>query len=326
AQFGMLNSLTDLGTPFPPGCLSIEIPELPQDGDAVLVNQNINVASINSSSRNATVRVLIWRVACADEGFSTVLVRLQQVGGSNAVVVPRLYAEAGIVDVPGHQAQLLLNPGSGNVGATGDFVTTGGTTWMLAVDPLSIDSTTTFLPDDYNEIFTLELNWGAFATAQPEGFRFELDRFEPSVDGPQFDNPVLNGRFSGQWVSPDRNFQGLVLQIGEQVEDNFVFAIFFTFLDGQPFWLVANSEPAPMEPGPITLDMLVLDQGGFITDASQPARDDVNLEPAGQITIRVIDCGNLAVDYDLTPIGKGSGTLPFERLIRIAGYDCNPWQ
>jgi len=326
AQNGELNLLTDLGTPFPPGCLSIDLPEQPPSDDSVLVDSSVAAPTINSNSRDGAVRIQIWRVACDDDDFSVVLVRMAQDSGPNPIVVPQVFADAGDVNLPFHEAQLLLLPGAGNVGATGGIITEGGTTWMLAVDPFSIDGATTFLPEDYNEAFTVEFNWGSFATAQPEGTRFVLDRFEPALDPPQFDAPVLNGRYSGQWIREGAEFQGLVLQIGEQIDENFIFAIFFTYLDGEPLWVVGNTDPDTLEPGAVTVPMLRLENGAFITAQSQPPGDQVSIDAAGTIEIEVIDCNTLRVNYDFVPLGQGTGSMDLDRLIRIAGYDCNPWQ
>src|SRR6056297_2298901 len=192
-QAGELNLLTDLGTPFPPGCLSIDLPEQPSDPDSLLVDNDIAVPSALSDFNDASVNVRVWRVACADEGYSVVLVRLEQIAG-NPVVIPQVYAEAGDVDRPFHEAQLLTIPAAGNVGATGGIVTNSGTTFMLAVEPVSIDGQTTFLPEDYNEQFTVEFTWEAFSGAETVNFPVLLDRFEPSLDPPQFEDTVLNGR------------------------------------------------------------------------------------------------------------------------------------
>ena len=326
AQTGELNLLTDLGTPFPPGCLSIDLPEQPRSPDSVLVDTNVAAPTINSNSRDGRVRVQIWRVACDDDDFSVVLVRLSQSGGDNPIVVPTIFAEAGDVELPFHEGQLLLLPGAGNVGATGGIITEGGTTWMLAVDPIAIDGRTEFLPADYNATFTVEFNWGSFATARPEGIRFVLLEFVPELDLPQFDQPVLNGRYSGQWTRPGAPGQGLVLQVAEQDDENFVFAIFFTYLDGQPIWVVGNTLAGLTQPGAVPIQMQTVENGAFISDPNQPPREQLDRNPAGNIEIEVIDCNTIRVNYDFSPLGKGSDTMQLERFIRIAGYDCNPWK
>jgi len=326
SQLGEINLLTDLGTPFPPGCLSIALPEAPGSGDQFLIDQVISAPTINSPSNDGSVEIHAWRVACDDDGFSVILVRMRQVGGDNPIVVPQVFADAGNVEVPFHEAQLLAVPGAGNVGATGNVITESGTTWMLAVAPISIDGATEFLPEDYNDTFTVEFNWGSFATAAPEGRVFILDQFDPLIDEPQFEEPVLNGRYSGQWTLEGAPRQGLFLTIAEQVETNFVFAIFFTYLDGQPFWMVGNTAPQLAQPGPVAIDMSTLSNGAFITDPGQPPPADIVTEDAGSIEIEVIDCNRLRVNYDFSPLGRGTGTMEMDRLARVAGYDCNPWR
>ncbi|MDT8438889.1 MAG: hypothetical protein RQ729_07780 [Wenzhouxiangellaceae bacterium] len=327
AQTGELNLLTDLGTPFPPGCLAIDLPRQAASSENILVDEFVSAPSAQGTVRDSEVRVQVWRVACADDGFSVVLVRLTQTAGRNPVVVPTVFADVGRVDVPFHEAQLITLPGSGNVGASGGILTTTGTTWMLAVQPVSIDGRTQFLPADYNNEFTLEVNWGNFSPALPEGALFTLDRFEPSVDPPQFARPVLNGRYSGQWIRPGAERQGLVLQIAEQIDANFVFAVLFTYLDGSPVWVVGNTGADQAKPGPVTIDDMVTLQGGaFITDSMQPAENDIPAVRAGSISIEPVDCNRIRVDYDFSPLGKGIGSMELQRLIRIAGYDCNPWR
>lgn len=327
AQTGELNLLTDLGTPFPPGCLSIDLPEQPSDPDSLLVDSDIDVpAVVGSVDPIATVNVRVWRVGCADEGYSVVLVRLEQIAG-NPVVTPQVYAEAGDVARPFHEANLLRIPtGGSQIGASGGIVSSAGTSYMLAVDPISLDGETTFLPEDYNEQFTLEFTWEAYSDFNNVNFPVLLDRYEPSLDPEQFSETVLNGRYTGQWVAEGRARQGLVLQIAETGDANFVFAIFFTYLDGVPVWITGNTGAALTEPGAVTVDALRFDGGSFFGDPNQVPTGAVDGTVIGEFTIRAVDCNTIQLDYDFTDIGEGSGTLQMTRLVRVAGYDCNPWE
>lgn len=327
-QAGELNLLTDLGTPFPPGCLSIDLPEQPADPDSVLVDNDITAPTVPGSlDPTADINVRIWRVGCADDGYSVVLVRLEQVAGAFPVVTPQVYAEAGDAVGPEHVANLLTIPTGGDqVGASGGIVTNAGTTYMLAVEPISLRGDKTFLPEDYNEQFTVEFAWDAYSDASNVFFSVLLDRYEPVLDPPQFEDTVLNGRYSGQWILPGTPKTGLVLQIAENGDENFVFAIFFTYRNGEPFWIVGNTLSSLTQPGPVTIDMLESVNGEFISRPNQPADGDVPFADAGQITIRAKDCNTLEVDYDFSPLGEGAGSFDLERLIRIAGYDCNPWE
>lgn len=325
AQTGELNVFTDLNVPFPPGCLAIDIPEQAASADNLLVNQIVAMPSINSTIRDEDVLVQAWRVACDDDGFSVVLVRLDPVADDALVLVPQVFVDVGTSQTPFFEGQLIKLPGTGNLGASGSILPVDGSTWMLGVNPVSIDGNRLFLFEDYNEQFTLELNWGSYSPAQTEGVLFVLDRFEPLLDPTQFDQPVLHGRYSGQWVLEGAPRQGLVLQIAERINDNFVFAIFFTYLDGQPVWVVGNSSAGPVQPGAVTIPMQTLQGGAFVADPDQPLRDEVIPSAAGSISVVPINCNRLRVDYDFTPLGFGTGTLEMDRLVRIAGHDCNPW-
>lgn len=328
AQTGELNLLTDLGTPFPPGCLSIDLPEQPSDPDSVLVDNDITVPTVVGSNQpTADINVKIWRVGCADEGYSVVLVRLEQVSGSDLVVTPLVFAEAGDVFEPEHVANLLTIPTGGDqVGASGGIVTNVGTTYMLTVEPINVFGDKTFLPEDYNEQFTVEFTWAAYSDLESVDFDVVLDRFEPSLDPPQFDEPVLNGRFTGQWVAEGRERQGLVLQVAETGDANFLFAIFFTYLDGAPLWVTGNTTAIQFQPGPISVDALRFDGGEFFADPNQPPASAIDATTIGAFTISVIDCNTIQLDYDFTDIGEGTGSLVMTRLVRVAGYDCNPWE
>ena len=301
AQTGELNVFTDLNVPFPPGCLSIDIPETAASAENLLVDQLVAMPSVNSTTRDENVRVQAWRVACDDDGFSVVLVRLDPVDDNALVLVPQVFVDIGDVQNPFFEGQLIKLPGSGNLGASGSILPVDGSTWMLGVNPVSIDGSRLFFFDNYNEEFTLELN--------PR----------------QFEQPVLNGRYSGQWTLAGAPRQGLVLQIAERISDNFVFAIFFTYLEGQPVWVVGNSTAGPVQPGAVNIPMATLQGGAFISDPNQPLRDEVIPSSAGSISVVPIDCNRLRVDYDFTPLGFGTGTLELDRLVRIAGHDCNPW-
>lgn len=327
AQTGELNLLTDLGTPFPPGCLSIDLPEEPSDPDSVLVDNDILVPTVPGfSSDTALINVQIWRVGCADDGYSVVLVRLTQVDSGPPVLVPQVYAQEGDVEIPQHVAQLLKLPAAGDVGATGNGILFAGETFMLAVAPSPVQGDTVFLPEDYNAGFTLELTWEAFSDSANVRFPVFLDQYEPSLDPPQFDEPVLNGRFTGQWVAEGRERQGLVLQVAETGDANFLFAIFFTYLDGAPLWVTGNTTAIQFQPGPISVDALRFDGGEFFADPNQPPASAIDATTIGEFTISVIDCNTIQLDYDFTDIGEGTGSLVLTRLVRVAGYDCNPWE
>ncbi|NBB93024.1 MAG: hypothetical protein GVY32_07650 [Gammaproteobacteria bacterium] len=328
AATGEINVLTDLKSPFPPGCVAVDLPSAPASPANTLFNENISVPSIGSTSKDAQVQVTIWRTGCHDEGYSVVMVRLQKTSG-DPVLVPKVYAEAGETTLPMHVAQLIRHPAVGNVGASANIINETPVTYMLGVDPFSLDGATEFGPDDYNGVFTLELFWGDYSPiAAPNGERFIIEPYVPELDPTQDPYQVLHGRMSGQYTVDGIPFSGLVLQIGEAFDDtNNVTAILFTYFEGAPFWVIGSR--AGLEPGfdIVTLDMLELYGGEFITSGPGSfSEEDVDIFSIGTMTIEALDCNRLLVSYDFAEGELGEGSFEAERLIRTAGYDCNPWE
>ena len=333
---GEINVLTDLLSPFPAGCVALSLPAAPVSEDNVLQDVDIRVPSIGSTFRDAELNVQIWRVGCADEGFSVVMVRLNKVFGDEPVLIPQVFVEAGQVDVPFHEAQLITHPAVGNVGASGNVLPGGGQTFMLAADPLAVDGLTDFFPEDYNGLFTLELSWDAYSPFLPPEQRswlFDIDGYEPAFDPPQFEAPLLHGRMTGAYVFDNKPAAGLFLNVGENFDrigsdDNFVFAAFYTYLNGEPYWMVGST--GSQEPGlsVITIPMFSFSGGDFFTMPPSYTDADLDVARVGTLTIEVQDCNRLLLGYDFREgnIGVGAGSLQAQRLIHIAGYDCNPWR
>ena len=325
---GEINVLTDLNSPFPPGCISLWLPDGPSSLDNTLYNRTVWAPTTGSTSLDARVRVTVWRVGCHDPDRSVVMVRMRKVSGDGDVLVPEVWSDAGSVDIAWHQSRLIGFPAVGDIGATGDYITSAGRTWMLAVDPVSVDEETLFSVEEYNDLFTLELTWFPFAPlASADSVLIDVDAYAPRLDPPQFEYPPLHGRMSGQYTIEGIPRSGLVLQVGELADDtNFVFAIFFTYLDGEPAWVIGNTRG--MEPGFdfVDLDMEYLVGGEFFgLGPGLFDDDDIESIPIGWMTIEALDCNTLLLGYDFTETGLGTGVVEADRLIRIAGYDCNPW-
>ena len=327
---GEINVLTDLMSPFPPGCVSEWLPLAPAPGGDLLHQDIVPAPGIETLSFNGEVRIEIWRNGCHDPGYSVVMVRLTQVSGPEPVLVPQIYAEAGQVDFPAHQAQLIGHPAVGNIGATGNTISPSGRTYMLAVDPFHLfDDNLRFGPADYNNIFSLEFVWSAVAA---EGEWFEIDGYVPEFDVPQFEFPKLHGRMSGQYTIDGIPSSGLVLHIAEQfneinqVDTNYAFALFFTYIDGEPAWIAGNT--GGEQPGFdfVDLEMEYIVGGEFFgLGPDLFDDDDINRIPVGWMSIEALDCNTLLLGYDFSESGLGSGVAVADRLVKVAGYDCNPW-
>lgn len=332
---GEINVLTDLFSPFPPGCVALSLPTAPASPANELFDEVVRAPGVGSSTRDADIRVQIWRVGCADDGFSVVMVRLQKLSGPRPVLVPQVFVDAGQVEVPFHEGQLITFPAVGNLGAAGNVIPEAGQTFMLAVDPLAIDGATDFLPADYNALFTLELFWGGFSPgAAPVGELFPIAAYEPAIDPPQFSAPLLHGRMNGAYVFEGNANAGLFLNIGEQlsevngelVDTNFVFAAFFSYRNGAPFWTVGGTGPQAPGISSVTMNMVAHTGGEFLSSVPRYSPGDIVDEAIGTLSLSVVDCNTLRVDYDFRASGLGQDTLTAIRAVRVAGYDCNPWQ
>lgn len=326
---GEINVLTDLYSPFPPGCIALSLPESPASAANTLYDEDIWAPGINSGFKDARVRVQIWRVGCHDFGYSVVMVRLTKISGPNPVLVPQLFADVGSVDEPWHQAQLIRHPAVGNVGASGNVISEFGTTYMLGVDPISVDGLTDFFPEDYNDLFTLELFWGGYApNVAPVGELFDILPYDPSLDPTQFEVQLLHGRMSGQYEFDGIPYSGLQLQVNERLDDtNYIFATLYTYLEGQPFWLVGNTQAqAPGFPW-VELNMLRVTGGQFFgLGPGQFSEADAQIDQVGTLLIEALDCNTVLVGYDFSQIGLGTGVIEGHRgEFNVAGYTCNPW-
>ncbi|MEE4295203.1 MAG: hypothetical protein V2J20_01135 [Wenzhouxiangella sp.] len=325
---GEINVLTDLYSPFPPGCVGLELPNAPSSNDNVMWDTIERAPGIGSSSANSDVRVQIWRVGCADDGYSVVMVRLTN-QSENEVLIPQIFVDTETKDgLLWHDAQLITNPAVGNISAAGSIMPATGRTFMLGVEPLSLfDNETIFTPSDYNDEFLLELFWGAYSPGVQNPQLFPIFPYEPALDPPQFALPLLHGRMSGSYTVPGKAATGLFLNVAELADDtNFIFAVFFTYLNGAPVWVVGNTPG--IEPGAdlVEIDMQLIEGGRFFTDPGSFTDADTNRETIGTMQIEVLDCNTLLLDYDFASSGLGVGSLTVDRLARIAGYDCNPWQ
>ena len=126
----------------------------------------------------------------------------------------------------------------------------------------------------------------------------------------------INGRMSGLWISQGLNDQGITLTVGENDAGPFLFFAWFTYLAGEPFWLVGNAQ---FEYGAneVSIPTQRLNGLEFIT----PGDETANREVIGSLNIHVQGCNEIHVSYDFEELG--SRELDFQRLAAVQGRECS---
>lgn len=304
----------------PHGCLSFVPALFEPPSEGLFFDETFSVVSGFSGN----MRIRVWRIGCWEPGRSAIalslssdnpLLRYPLVSLVNSNGVEQL-ASISLFDLDsGHRTGRGYTSSQMNETAF-PFYPDGVT---LIVNAISIESNPDLISvADYNDQITLKLE---FENGQVE---IPVFAYEPALDPPQSESPVFNGRYSGQWTVPELPRSGLVLQIAEiPLQRNFIFAIWFTYLDGNPIWVVGNADIPNSLQNEIEIPMSMLEGGGFLTSPGSFTADDVSVTSVGTMTVRANHCNEIEADIDFSSSGLGTENLTFNRLIRIAGYDCD---
>ncbi|GAB4171707.1 MAG: hypothetical protein Kow0020_06520 [Wenzhouxiangellaceae bacterium] len=263
-----------------------------------------------------------WRVGCHEPNRSVLLlnINVQYPPGQDVTWAPVVgLRRADSEEVVPAKLTLFNEPFLYNPAIIHPFTDAGSpdTGATFVIDTSLAD----FSNEDYNSELRLVLDWPLNPPVE-----LPFPAYDPQLDAPQFPAPPLHGRYSGQWTVEGFPRQGLVLQIGEIGDRNFLFAIMFTYLEGAPTWVVGNAD---FEPGAnaVTVEMQRLEGGELFTEPlnSYDAMD-ISGQTLGTMTFRANSCNSISADVDFSSSGFGTAELSFQRLIRIAGYDCDQTQ
>ena len=168
--------------------------------------------------------------------------------------------------------------------------------------------------------FTFEGAWSAYPYL-PSGNILVSDREQGlfvltmAEDHGGTDALAFDGRFSGHWFAPELQDQGITVVVGENSQGPYVFLIWFTYLGGEPFWLVGQ---ASFESGDdrVVLPMLRLSGLDFLSaDPGGAVRQNI-----GEMTLSLDGCDRLDAVYDFT--GLDAGAVTFQRLATVEGRSC----
>lgn len=293
------------------------------DVNRMLVDETGPVEDENRDSAN--LRIRMWRLGCHEPDRSAIMLNFNiEEGPINLLDMPFIRLRP-----PGSEESFVGNTSLHSSGIFDSFMVDLPS--LAELTELEDDGMTYILDswspgltvEEYNSEIGIEMFFPGDQT-----FGATIPAYDPEVHLTAFRNQEFTGRHSGQWVAEGLPRTGLVLQVGEIAPDrNFIFAIWFTYLDGEPIWLAGNTDISRFGDHEATIDLFSFEGGNLITDTGSFTAEQVSDNYFGAMTLRVVHCNLLETDIDFSDTGFGiENGLQLTRLIRIAGYDCDQTQ
>jgi hypothetical protein len=135
------------------------------------------------------------------------------------------------------------------------------------------------------------------------------------------DNPLITGAFSGIWDQPEQESQGIILQIGEQEEDEKVgIAYWFTYgQDLQTSWYLGIG---PVVGNEIEMILYTASDIGFMADNLEGNEEVV---PVGTLNLDFKNCnrGVASYEFDGELDVVEAGEFPIKRISSIYRQRCS---
>jgi len=302
----------------PYGCLTVVPTALDAPPALPFADERITVIDPAGSG---VLRIRAWRIGCHEPNASAIAFNFLLESGSDAIPYPRVRLVT--PDLQRHSAGLF------HFARTGFYLPEGASYSTMIDQGLAtvVEGVTLVVDTDeaaiskvgYNGELVLELDWPS-----SQFLELQMPAYDEDRDLPQFVAPVFNGRYTGHWIVEGLPRQGMALQVAELPPDrNFLFLTLYTYLDGAPVWVVGNADFA-IGASAVVVNLWLLDGGEFFTtQLFGYAREDVVQERLGTITLRPRHCNVIEAEIDFGESGMGVVSRRFERLVRIAGYDCD---
>jgi hypothetical protein len=130
---------------------------------------------------------------------------------------------------------------------------------------------------------------------------------------------LVDGGATGQWYNPDRDGEGLFVEIVEQSDGSNIIAIsWFTYDQfGEQMWLTGQ---AAITQEAIKVSVPVIVTGGPIFGPDYD-KDDLSADPWGTIEVQFQTCDMGNMTYT-SSIGFGSGAIDLTRITNVVGVNC----
>ena len=312
----------------PRGCLLL-MPSLLDPPETVFYDETFLVDGLVGTT---TVRIKVWRIGCHEPGRSAIVLNLLvPESPATGLQSPFAFLIPSGTNTP-QSAFLSLFSGltvPASLQGLGDLLGAVSNANFFA-DGVTyvVHSPPTISTNQYNDDIGLFLDFGLDSMGRDQQVLIPVFSYVPALDPPQLPLPAFHGRYSGQWTAEGvLPASGLQLMIGEIPNSNrqFMFAIYFTYIDGFPTWVVGNPD-FEVGANEVSMDMLFVEGGEFITQPGSYTSGDLDVQVIGTMTLRAVHCNQIEADIDFTVSGNGSTSLTLDRLVRVAGYDCDQTQ
>ena len=314
------NFVTSPTAPYPPGCTSSDNRGIstPTQSRQVYADDAIQLTDAAGGS-DISVNVLIYRQGCIEDNRSVMRVTFENFTTNRLFALPEIVLFVNDTAYPMRlvpEANTFETNNSGLIYSLGtfDFVVDGPT-------ESSVTSNTQIIsPEQYSGAVTMIIR---DALDSSNEYSVPLPLWNTEIKPSRY---PLNGRLSGTWVSADAADQGFLIAFNELVSESGaeqqVFFSWYTFdQNGDQLWLVTNAL-FPINAAAVEMPLQLVTNGSFLGEAV------ADRETISTAILTAISCNELELEYDLTSLGLGEGTLTLIRTFALetAGYACRDVQ
>lgn len=322
------NFFTNFSTLYPSGCATLlQAPVNLQGYTEQIIPAQILPMWDSDAGISVPTEVTVSRMGCADSGRSVVIIKIHipnyADGIQSSVAAP---IAAGEIDGLIYPMSLQEGPNSYLVS---QIVMLEGNTYEFFLDgPMMNQNMFGFdnfmIPSQYNNEFEIHLVDPLTFDGSFHGFANTIPTYTGNLKS--YSIP-LNGRLTGNWVSPDASDQGFLISFNEyatteRIDSSLIFLSWYTYdQNGNMLWLTGNAF-YEMGDHTVRVDINLTNNGEFLGSRKADRR------VIGYVELTAYSCSELGLHYDLSGFGMGSGDLTLKRIfhLEIAGYACNDLQ
>ena len=240
--------------------------------------------------------VTFWRVPCQDPGDAQLLLTATE--GTFFCFHP-----VGQLSVFGRRAVFDANPNNSSIDPP-----------ICANVPSSaVVSADDFVFDDDGDV---RFGWWGFpyVANHPDNFGFNIPPYDPAAYNTDLQ---LSGKLSGTYYDPNRNGEGVSVEVGRVGDRRLVFIAWYTYSGGVQQWMAGNAD-FPVGAREATIP-LVVTTGGQFGPLFNP--NQVSVTSWGNVTIRFPTCTTMQFRWSAN-LG-GSGVYNYQRLTEgLEGISC----